>query len=52
MFCASLKQLDEAQFVELDLETYKGYLSDSRDRLKKVRRERDLAIELLVLRLS
>jgi hypothetical protein len=52
MYAASIEQTKEAQYVEVELERYKGYLTDSRERLIKVRRERDLALELLHLRLT
>ncbi len=50
MFAASLTQLDTAQYIELELESYKGYLKDTNERLTKVRKERDLAIQLLHIR--
>ncbi len=52
LFAASLTQLDTAQYIELELESYKGYLKTANERLFKVRKERDLALELLALRLS
>jgi hypothetical protein len=52
MYTASIKQTEKAQYLEIDLETYKGYLKDARERLTKVREERDLALRLLALRLS
>jgi hypothetical protein len=52
MYAASIEQTEKAQYVELELEQYKGYLKDNRERLVRVRKERDLAIELLRLRLT
>lgn len=52
MYAASIEQTEKAQYVEVELEQYKGYLKDNRERLVKVRKERDLAIELLRMRLT
>jgi hypothetical protein len=52
MYASSIEQTKELQYVEIELSRYKEYLKDNRDRLKKVREERDLALRLLALRLS
>jgi hypothetical protein len=52
LFMAATSQLTEKQWTEVEIETYKGYLKDTRERLQKVRKERDLALELLALRLT
>jgi hypothetical protein len=52
LYTASIEQTKEGQYVEIELSRYKEYLKDTRDRLKKVREERDLALRLLALRLS
>jgi hypothetical protein len=52
MYTASIEQTREGQFVETELEQYKGYLKDTRERLVKVRKERDMAIKLLYMRLT
>jgi hypothetical protein len=52
LFIAATEQLVEIQWTKSELETYKGYLKDSRERIVKVRKERDLALELLALRLT
>jgi hypothetical protein len=52
MYAASIKQTEQLQQVELDLQTWKDYTNEARSRLKKVREERDLALRLLALRLS
>jgi 16S rRNA U1498 N3-methylase RsmE len=52
MYTASIEQAKEAQYTEVELENYKGYLKETRERVVKVRLERDLAIKLLHLRLT
>jgi hypothetical protein len=52
LFIAATEQLTEVDWAKSELETYKDYLKDSRERLQKVRKERDLALELLALRLT
>jgi hypothetical protein len=52
MYAASIEQTKEAQYVEVEIGRYKEYLKDTREKLSKVREERDLALRLLALRLS
>jgi hypothetical protein len=52
MYTASIEQAKEAQWFEGELDLYKGYLNDTRKRLVKVRKERDMAIKLLYMRLT
>jgi hypothetical protein len=51
LFLAATEQIKEADFTDLELKKYKEYLEEMRERLLKCRKERDLALELLHLRL-